>query len=107
MVRQLIITVCRLLIVNRPRGSPGVNLTLTVDPRLDKDGRVVVPRWSHSPEEMLVDQAEYDLARVSLTSISLVTTKTIKVKRRPFLMSTLCHVLTSFRWNRTQSWNAI
>ena len=52
------------------------------DPRLDKDARAMVPKWSHSPEEMLVDQAEYDLAAVPLTSISLVTARTIKVKRR-------------------------
>lgn len=53
-----------------------------LDPRLDKDAEVVVPRWSHNPEKMLVDQAEYELTRISLTSVSLVTMKTVKVKRR-------------------------
>lgn len=54
-----------------------------LDPRLDKkDAEALLPRWSHDPGEMLVDQAEYELTRIPLTSVSLVTMKTIKVKRR-------------------------
>lgn len=41
-----------------------------------------MPRWSHNPEEILVDQPEYEVTKVPLTSISLVTARTIKVKRR-------------------------
>jgi len=51
-----------------------------VDHRLDKDAQVVVPKWTVHPEEMLVDQAEYELTGVTLTSISLVTTRAIKVR---------------------------
>lgn len=48
----------------------------------DKDAKEVVPRWSHNPEEVLVNEEEYELKRVPLTSISLVTTRIIKVNRR-------------------------
>lgn len=88
-----------------------------LDARLDKDAQAVVPRWSHNPEEMLVDQAEYELARIPLTSISLVTARTIKVnavqsgpgcgeveRALTWFVSTLWH---ASRWNRIRSWNAI
>jgi len=42
----------------------------------------MVPKWSHNPEELLVEKPEYELAQVPLTSISFVTARTIKVKRR-------------------------
>lgn len=70
----------------------------------DKEARTVVPRWSHNPEDMLVNQPEYELTKVPLTSINLVTTRTIKVKH--FVPSPVVCV-DRFRWNWIQSWNAI
>lgn len=67
----------------RPPRFAFLPLSDALDPRLDKAAEVIAPRWSHSPEEMLVDQPEYELAKIPLTSVSLVTMKTIKVKRRP------------------------
>ena len=67
-----------------------------------------------------MDQPDYEVTRVPLTSISLVTTRTIKVKRRSVLntivewsnanMSFTANLMVyadSFRWSWTQSWNAI
>ena len=59
-----------------------IDLVLTLGIRLDKDTLAVVPSRSHNPADMLVDQPEYELTIVPLTSISLVTARTIKVKRR-------------------------
>ena len=101
----------------------GVTLALieTFGRPLDKEAEAVVPRWSHNPEELSVDQAEYELAEVPLTSISFVTGRTIKVIRRSVLtnnhgkaegMLTRVHVnlmacVGPFRWSRIRSWNAI
>jgi len=101
----------------------GVTLALikTLGRRLDKDAEAMVPKWSHNPEELLVDQAEYELAEVPLTSISFVTGRTIKVKRRSILnnshgkaerMLTRVRVnlmarVCPFRWSRIRLWNAI
>lgn len=65
--------------------------------RSDKDAQAMVPKWSHNPEDLLVDQAEYELAAVPLTSVSLVTSKTIKVKRRS--VSTM-----TAEWSRPLTW---
>lgn len=70
---------------SQPSTLAMIDLVLTRPPlgiRLDKDALAVVPSWSHNPADMLVDQPEYELTRVPLTSISLVTTRTIKVKPR-------------------------
>ena len=103
--------------------STGVTLALieTLCRGLDTDAEAMVPRWSHSPEELLVDQAEYELAEVPLASISFVTGRTIKVIRRSVLSYNhgkaermLTRVLVNlmacvgpFRWSRIRSWSAI
>lgn len=115
--KMVIVNPARKLMIDAT--DPVLNCSLLV-PRLDKDARAVVPWWSHNPEELLVDQPDYELTRVPLTSISLVTTRTIKVKRRSVLntiversnayMSFTANLMVyagSFRWSRTQSWNTI
>jgi hypothetical protein len=79
------------MIDSRRHDPPGINLPSVgfLDPRLDTDDQAVVPRWSHNPEEMLVDQPDYEVKKVPLTSISLVTSRTIKVKRRSALTTTV------------------
>lgn len=54
--------------------------SLTKSKKNDKDTLAVVPSRSHNPADMLVDQPEYELTIVPLTSISLVTARTIKVE---------------------------
>lgn len=84
-------TVWKLTIDTCRCDSPGVDLTLVgpLEHRSDKDAQAVVPRWIHNPEDLLVDQTEYELVEVPLTSVSLVTAKTIKVKRRSVLTMTV------------------
>jgi hypothetical protein len=45
----------------------------------DVDVQAVVPQWNPDPDSLLIDQGEYEFARVPLTSISFITSKTIKV----------------------------
>lgn len=87
---MVIKTVWKLMIENCRHDSPGVNLRpyRNLWWCLDKDAQAMVPMWSHNAEEMLVDQAEYELVAVPLTSISFVTARTIKVKRRSVLATT-------------------
>lgn len=45
----------------------------------DVDPQAIPPCWPPTPEALMGDQAQYELRAVPLTSISLVTNKTIKV----------------------------
>ncbi|KAF8510888.1 antiviral helicase [Hysterangium stoloniferum] len=45
----------------------------------DVDVQVIPPRWPPTPESLLVDEGVYDLVAVPLSSIALITNRTIKV----------------------------
>jgi len=47
---------------------------------LDIDPQAIPPRWPPMPESLIVNDGVYELRRVPLTSIVLVTNKAIKVK---------------------------
>ncbi|KAF8079036.1 antiviral helicase [Lyophyllum atratum] len=46
----------------------------------DIDGQAMAPRWPPTPASLLVNNGVYDVRAVPLTSIALVTNKTIKVE---------------------------
>ncbi|GLB35762.1 putative DSHCT [Lyophyllum shimeji] len=46
----------------------------------DVDNQAVPPRWPPSPASLVVDNAVYELRAVPLTSIALVTNRTVKVE---------------------------
>ena len=47
---------------------------------LDIDPQAIPPHWPPTPESLIVNDGIYELRKVPLTSIVLVTNKTIKVK---------------------------
>ena len=68
----------------RPKGAviaydlssgPFPSLTGTIE----ADPQAVTPRWPPTPESLLVDDTTYELVTVPLTSVSLVTNRSIKV----------------------------
>lgn len=48
---------------------------------LDVDVQAVPPRWPPSAQDLVVEDGVYDLMSVPITSIALVTSRTLKVMR--------------------------
>ncbi|CDO73133.1 hypothetical protein BN946_scf185007.g187 [Trametes cinnabarina] len=48
--------------------------------KTDVDGQSLPPRWPPRPESLLVDDPTYDLTPIPLTSIAMVSNRTIKVE---------------------------
>lgn len=48
---------------------------------LDEDEQAVPPQWPPSAQNLVVDDGVYELAVVPVTSIALVTSRTLKVMR--------------------------
>jgi len=50
-------------------------------PSLDVDVQVVPPHWPPSAQDLVVEDGTYELIDVPITSITLVTSRTLKVMR--------------------------
>jgi hypothetical protein len=50
-------------------------------PLLDVDVQAVPPHWPPSAQDLVVEDGVYDLIDVPITSIALVTNRTLKVMR--------------------------
>ncbi len=48
---------------------------------LDVDVQAVPPQWPPSAQDLVVENGVYELSEVPITSIALVTTRTLKVMR--------------------------
>ena len=48
---------------------------------LDIDSQVVPPRWPLQPQTLVVEGGVYELIAVPLTSIAIVTSRTLKVNQ--------------------------
>ncbi|KAH9897909.1 antiviral helicase [Cubamyces lactineus] len=48
--------------------------------KADVDGQAIPPRWPPRPESLLVDEPIYDLTPIPLTSIAMVSSRSIKVE---------------------------
>ncbi|KAI0334446.1 antiviral helicase [Cubamyces sp. BRFM 1775] len=48
--------------------------------KTDVDGQAIPPRWPPRPESLLVDEPIYDLTPVPLTSIAMVSSRSVKVE---------------------------
>lgn len=68
---------------------------------IDIDAQAVTPRWPPTPEPLLIDDGVYELVTVPLTSISLITNRTIKV--HSFAPSSQQSTLTSIYVSRLMS----
>lgn len=50
-------------------------------PLLDMDAQAVPPHWPPSAHDLVVEDGVYELTDVPITSIALVTSRTLKVMR--------------------------
>lgn len=48
---------------------------------LDIDSQVVPPKWPLQPQTLMVERGVYELIAVPLTSIAVVTSRTLKVSQ--------------------------
>ena len=48
---------------------------------LDIDSQVVPPKWPLRPQTLMVERGVYELIAVPLTSIAVVTSRTLKVNQ--------------------------
>lgn len=48
---------------------------------LDEDEQAVPPQWPPSAQNLVVDDGAYELSIIPVTSIALVTSRTLKVIR--------------------------
>ena len=53
-----------------------------MSPLLDVDTQAVPPRWLPSARNLVVEDGVYELTDVPVTSIALVTSRTLKVRPR-------------------------
>lgn len=65
----------------RPRrNNPRSDVTSCL-PLLDVDVQAVPPHWPPSAHDLVVEDGVYELTNVPITSIALVTSRTLKVMR--------------------------
>ena len=59
--------------------NPSVGVCGALIMYADVDGQAIPPRWPPRPESLLVDEPIYDLTPIPLTSIAMVSSRSIKV----------------------------